>query len=114
MKVMKFGGSSLAAPKTIGQVGTIGLGARKREPVIVVVSAFEGVTNQLLESARLAERADGSYEPAFEQLARRHRAAVAQLVAKGRQKAARDVEALLTEVASTLQGVHLLRHCPLR
>ena len=114
MKVMKFGGSSLANPKTIRQVGKIVLGARKREPVIVVVSAFEGVTNQLLECARLAERADGSYEGAFEQIARRHRAAVTQLVVKARQKAARDVEALLSELASTLQGIHLLRHCPLR
>ena len=42
----------------VRDVGRILLDARRREPVIGVVSAFQGVTNQLLECARLAERAD--------------------------------------------------------
>src|SRR5438876_518091 len=73
MKVMKFGGSSLASPATIRQVGEIVLAARRREPVIVVVSAFEGVTNQLLECARLAERPGPGYEEVFDRIARRFR-----------------------------------------
>jgi aspartokinase/homoserine dehydrogenase 1 len=120
VRVLKFGGSSLATPATIREVGRILLAARRREPVIGVVSAFQGVTNQLLECARLAERADGSYEAAFEQIARRHRSAVAHLVGSGRPKGLHDkraranVDALLTELHSTLQGIHLLRHCPPR
>ena len=69
MKVMKFGGSSLASPATVRQVGEIVLAARRREPVIVVVSAFKGVTNQLLECARLAERSGPGYEEAFDRIA---------------------------------------------
>jgi bifunctional aspartokinase / homoserine dehydrogenase 1 len=61
MKILKFGGSSLSTPATIRAVGRILLDARRREPVIGVVSAFQGVTDQLLECARLAERADASY-----------------------------------------------------
>ena len=123
MKVLKFGGSSLATPATIRDVGRILLGARRREPVIGVVSAFQGVTNQLLECARLAERADGAYEAAFEQIVRRHRSAVTHLLGgspKGRRDkggAARvraQVDALLAELRGTLQGIHLLRHCPPR
>jgi len=76
MKVLKFGGSSLSTPATIRGVGRILLDARRREPVIGVVSAFQGVTNQLLECAHLAERADASYDDLFDQIARRHRAAV--------------------------------------
>ena len=123
MKVLKFGGSSLATPATIRDVGRILLGARRREPVIGVVSAFQGVTNQLLECARLAERADDAYEAAFEQIARRHRSAVTHLLG-GSPKRLRDkggaarvraqVDALLAELRSTLQGIHLLRHCPPR
>ena len=114
MRVLKFGGSSLATPATIRGVGRILLEARRREPVIGVVSAFQGVTNQLLECARLAERGDGGFEPAFDAIARRHRAAVSQLVKKRRARVRAAVDALLTELHSTLQGIHLLRHCPLR
>ena len=55
MKVLKFGGSSLATPATVRAAAAIVLSARKAEPVVVVVSAFQGVTNQLIECARLAE-----------------------------------------------------------
>ena len=55
MRILKFGGSSLATPATIRAVGAIVMDARRLEPAIVVVSAFQGVTNQLLECARLAE-----------------------------------------------------------
>ena len=114
IRVLKFGGSSLATPATIRGVGRILLEARRREPVIGVVSAFQGVTNQLLECARLAERGDDAFEAAFETIAKRHRAAVSQLVTKRRARVRAAVDALLTELHSTLQGVHLLRHCPLR
>src|SRR5712692_10502769 len=114
MKVLKFGGSSLSTFATIRGVGRIVLDARRHEPVIGVVSAFQGVTNQLLECARLAERADASYEDVFEQISRRHRAAVSQLIKRRRTRVRAQVDALLDELHSTLQGIHLLRHCPLR
>jgi aspartokinase/homoserine dehydrogenase 1 len=114
MKVLKFGGSSLSTPATIRGVGRILLDARRREPIIVVVSAFQGVTNQLLECARLAERDDPSHAEAFDAIARRHRAAVSQLVKKRRARVRAQVDALLAQLESTLQGIRLLRHCPLR
>src|SRR4051794_19722144 len=114
MKILKFGGSSLSTPATIREVGRILLDARRREPVIGVVSAFQGVTNQLLECARAAERADGSYLDLFDQIARRHRAAVSHLVGRRPARVRAHVDELLSELASTLQGIHLLRRCPLR
>jgi aspartokinase len=50
----------------------------------------------------------------FDELARRHRAAVAALVVRRRVQTRKQVDALLAELGSTLQGIHLLRHCPLR
>src|SRR5215813_11031783 len=114
MRILKFGGSSLATPASIRGVGRILLEARQREPIIAVVSAFQGVTNQLIDCARRAERADGSYEETFDGIARRHRAAVTQLVKKRRARVRNEVDELLAELESTLQGIHLLRHCPLR
>jgi aspartokinase/homoserine dehydrogenase 1 len=114
MKILKFGGSSLSTPATIRAVGRILLAARRAEPVIGVVSAFQGVTDQLLECARLAERADSSYGALFDQIARRHRAAVSQLIRTHRRRVRADVDAMLEELRSTLEGIHLLRHCPPR
>src|SRR5258708_8455911 len=114
MRLLKLGGPSLSTPATIRGVGRIILDARRHEPVIGIVSAFQVVTNQLLECAHLAERADESYDDVFQQIARRHRAAVSQLIKKRRARVRTEVDALLDELHSTLQGIHLLRHCPLR
>src|SRR5262249_12033259 len=114
MKILKFGGSSLATPPTIRGVGRILLEARQREPIIVIVSAFQGITNQLIDCARRAERADVSYEGVFDAIAKRHRGAVNQLVKKRRARVRTHVDSLLAELQSTLQGIHLLRHCPVR
>ena len=76
MKVLKFGGSSLATPATVRSVAKIILDARAAEPVVVVVSAFQGVTNQLIACARLAEQGDDAYTKGFDAIVRRHRAAV--------------------------------------
>ena len=114
MKIVKFGGSSLATPATVRAAASIILAARRTEPVVVVVSAFHGVTNQLLECARLAEQGDEAYLDLFETIVRRHRAAVSALVTRRRTQIRKQVDALLDELGSTLQGIHLLRHCPLR
>jgi aspartokinase/homoserine dehydrogenase 1 len=114
MRVLKFGGSSLSTPATIRRVGKILLAARRKEPIIVVVSAFEGITNKLLDCARLAERADPAFEAALDQIVKRHRTAVTQLIQQGRARVRDEVDAMLAELQSTLQGVHLLRHCPVR
>jgi aspartokinase/homoserine dehydrogenase 1 len=114
MRILKFGGSSLSTPAAVRGVADIVVAARRREPVIVVVSAFQGITNQLLEAARLAERPDAGYRTAFNEIARRHRSAVAALAGAGRTRSRLTVDAMLDELSSTLQGIHLLRHCPLR
>ena len=114
MRVLKFGGSSVSTPAMVRRVGDIVIAAARREPVVVVVSAFQGVTNQLIDCARRAEQSDASYVEALDQIARRHRAAVSQLTAAGRTRARVNVDGMLAELASTLQGIHLLRHCPPR
>jgi aspartokinase/homoserine dehydrogenase 1 len=114
VKVLKFGGSSLATPATVRAAAAIVLTARKTEPVVVVVSAFQGITNQLIECARLAEQGDERYLDALDVIIRRHRAAVSALVARRRAQTRKQLDVMLEELSSTLQGIHLLRHCPLR
>ena len=119
MKVMKFGGSSVASPERIRDVVRIVLASAKRERSVVVVSAFQGVTNQLLESARLAERNDPGAMAAFERISKRHREAIDTLLGASKDESIREnaaflVDRLLEEYREILTGITLLRHCPSR
>jgi len=48
-KVLKFGGTSIANPERIRDVASIILGAAKKERVVVIISAFQDVTDNLLD-----------------------------------------------------------------
>jgi aspartokinase/homoserine dehydrogenase 1 len=115
MKVMKFGGSSVATPQRLKNVARIILDASRRDRVVVIVSAFQGVTNQLLECARRAEKGDQSFVTLFNQIAKRHRDAMKTL--HGSKKGLKPrllIEQHLNELRDALQGVYLLRHSPPR
>ena len=115
MKVLKFGGSSVADPKRIRAVAHIVLNAAKRDRVVVVVSAFQGVTNQLLQCARFAEKGDSGYHQLYNQIAHKHREAIDALLARGKRKSTLDaVDGLLDELQNVLHGISLLRDCPPR
>src|SRR5438128_168487 len=115
MKILKFGGSSLATSDCIRDVARIVLEEARRGAVIVVLSAFQGVTNQLLDGARLAEKNDRRYDAAWKKIAGRHRSVVSSLV--GRRRGIRirsQVDTLLGDLHDALHGVQLLGHSPPR
>lgn len=115
MKVLKFGGSSLATTARIRGVANIILGEARAKPLVVVVSAFQGVTNQLLQCANLAARSDSNYVGAFKTIVRRHRSAIADLLGKARAARTRaQVDILLGELREVLHGIQLLGHSPPR
>ncbi len=110
-KVIKFGGSSVANPERIRDVASIVLEAAEKERVIVVVSAFQGVTNQLLECAQLAERGNKEFQSIYKKLVERHTTTLKALH-KGRppKNVTAHVQVLLSELHDALQGIYLLRH----
>jgi len=73
MRILKFGGSSLATPARVRAATAIVLEASRRERTVVVVSAFAGVTDALIDAAGRAERDDAGYTRSLAALARRHR-----------------------------------------
>src|SRR4249920_2917237 len=79
-RVLKFGGSSLATPARVRDVGRIVIASATGGPAVVVVSAFQDVTDQLLECARQAERGDQATAASYEAIAARHRAAATALM----------------------------------
>jgi aspartokinase/homoserine dehydrogenase 1 len=115
MRILKFGGSSLATADCIRDVVRIVLEEARRGPVIVVVSAFQGVTNQLLDCARLAEKGDRRFEAGWKKIAGRHHAIVNDLLGRQRRNRIRSqVDTLLGDLHDTLHGVQLLGHAPPR
>ena len=67
MKVLKFGGSSVANAENIQKVISVIRDACATDDCMVVLSAMQGTTDALIEAGRAAERGDDGF---FERLAR--------------------------------------------
>ncbi len=116
MVVLKFGGSSVGTPERVNSVISIAINAQKKhEHVSVVVSAFSGITDQLIKTAKLASNGDTAYSNEFDDMYRRHITALETLfstgsVSQGSLEAARkEVEAILMELRGLLHGIFLIR-----
>ncbi|MEO8711397.1 MAG: bifunctional aspartate kinase/homoserine dehydrogenase I [Parafilimonas sp.] len=70
MKVLKFGGSSVANAENIQKVADILI--QNNEPHIVVVSALGGVTDALIDTGTRAEKKDETYKDVLQQLEKKH------------------------------------------
>src|SRR5438477_8004958 len=115
MKILKFGGSSLATTDCIRDVARIVLEEARRGRVIVVLSSFQGVTNQLLYCARLAEKNDQRYNAAWKKIVGRHHSVVDSLLDRRRAIRIRSqVDTLFGDLHDALHGVQLLGHSPPR
>ena len=112
MKVLKFGGSSVATAENILRVKSIV--DKLDDTSVIVVSALGGVTDELIKTSELACRADESYKDHLTALRTRHWAACDALVEKGPKadKLKAQVGALLDELESICRGVFLLKVIP--
>ena len=112
MILMKFGGTSVGSPERIRDVVRLVSEAARKDRVIVVVSAFGGVTNALIETAQKALNAAPEWRADLESLARRHEEALHELVAPVEadtlQAAIREAT---DELHDLLHGVSLVREC---
>ncbi|MBM4170091.1 MAG: bifunctional aspartate kinase/homoserine dehydrogenase I [Ignavibacteria bacterium] len=111
MKVLKFGGSSVSDARRIQDVAQIILASRKRDKVIVVVSAFQGITNQLLSAARRAESGDPAYQSLYREIMDRHTSITKSLLTgRPRGTTLKRIDALLRDLNDVLHGIFLLRY----
>ena len=109
MKVAKFGGTSVGKPEAVRALVSI---VRERGLSVVVVSAFSGVTDALIATARAASTRDPSWVSKFEAIGDRHRSMLAALAptgSPGSDGVGERIEALLGELLEVLTGIKALR-----
>lgn len=114
MLVMKFGGSSVGNPEKIKNVIRI-VQSRKEEygKVVVVCSAFRGVTDMLIQAGKLAEKCDASYLDILEQIRTRHfEAAEALIDTPDKDAVMAELADGIESVGNILKGVFLLGEIP--
>lgn len=108
MKVLKFGGSSIGNPEHIKKVKEIIAGQQK--PVIVVISAFEGITDQLLKTSLMAKSRDQNYESELKAVSNKHRDMLRQVISgKQQNDVLEKIDLLVTELSVILRGVFILQ-----
>lgn len=109
MQILKFGGSSLASPERIKLVSKTIQEHLNDDSVITVVSAFGGVTNDLLLMAELAAKEDLSYKEILEKNEKRHLEAVRELIPVTAQSAILSkVKNQFNRLETLYEGVFLL------
>jgi aspartokinase/homoserine dehydrogenase 1 len=111
MKIFKFGGTSVATPECIQNIIRIIQSLKKEDrPRAIVVSAFGGVTDHLIEMSRNAAAGKEAYLTSFRVLSQRHLQAVNKLIPKeNRTRVRQEVKAKVDELADTLHGVFLVK-----
>lgn len=111
MIVMKFGGTSVADASALTSVLTIVTNAVKQSKrVLVVLSAANGTTNNLLELARLAVTDGDEAVGLCTSIIERH-IRICQDLIPSHEAACSDVTSIGNELIRYVEGIHLLHEC---
>ncbi|MBL7791336.1 MAG: bifunctional aspartate kinase/homoserine dehydrogenase I [Saprospiraceae bacterium] len=111
MKVLKFGGSSVAKPERIeGVVRILRQYYQRGDKFAVVFSAFGGVTDSLIEMGNLAADGNERYQDLFQQFSQRHIDAATSLL-KGEylDRVLPELQTNHEVLGNLLYGVFLVR-----
>lgn len=109
MRVIKFGGSSVASAENIEKVYAIVKDKSEEGKLAVVVSALGGVTDKLIAAGKAAAEGNESYKDVLAELEERHLAEVRKLIPiAGQSTVLSQVKKLLNNLESTCEGVFLI------
>ena len=108
MKVLKFGGTSVGSVKGILNVKEIV--EAENEPVIVVVSALSGVTDQLYKVSKLASDGDETYLTEYQNMLERHLEMVDSVVIPEKTELVTElVKIQFGDLFNILRGIFLIK-----
>ena len=107
MKVLKFGGTSVANSKRLSSV--LKIVQNQKGPTAVLVSALGGITDLLMEMLSLAQSGDDNYKDNLAVIEKRHLETIKNCVPIQNQSAIISfLKKHLNELESRLDAVHLL------
>src|SRR4030042_3630831 len=108
MKVLKFGGSSIGNAERIRRVKEIA--SAEPLPLVVVVSALQGVTDSLKNIGELAAGHNHGYKALLDDLINRHRNISQELLSGNNlTDTLSKTDKIFSELSETLNGLYLLR-----
>ncbi|MDR2477044.1 MAG: bifunctional aspartate kinase/homoserine dehydrogenase I [Treponema sp.] len=110
MLVLKFGGTSVGSPAAISRItGILKDKDHAGNTPVVVVSAFSGVTDTLIDMVGRASAGNDTYMGLMHAMGKRHKDTAARFLAGTERKAAvAHIENTLAELGRILDGVALL------
>jgi bifunctional aspartokinase / homoserine dehydrogenase 1 len=115
MRVLKFGGSSLASVQRFAEVAKIVQQLTTTDQICLVLSAPQGVTNTLVELTDIAYLG-ADFSPLLQQLLQRYQTLASEAAALFSQvqleAVKRITEQQVKQLQAQLTGIQLLRHCP--
>ena len=107
MKVLKFGGTSMGSAAAMQQVQQII--AQSHEPLIAVVSAMSGTTDQLIRCGELAAAGNEQYRDVLKQIEDRHFEATKELILVQQQSSILSlIKKACNEIEDICKGIYLL------
>ncbi len=110
MKVLKFGGSSVGNAERITEVGKIIKDKLNNgEKFAIVFSAFQGVTDLLIDTGIKASKGDVSYIESFNILAEKTNEIADCLKIKSPKNKFKSINLLLSEISDLLHGIFLIK-----
>ncbi|CAN5472107.1 bifunctional aspartate kinase/homoserine dehydrogenase I [soil metagenome] len=115
MKVLKFGGSSVANATNIKQAGKIIANHTGSEKQLVVVSALGGITDQLISIGQMASTGDESYKQVLQAIELRHLDTARELLPVTSQSSCLSmIKQYCNELEDICEGVYRLQELSLR
>ena len=110
MKVMKFGGTSVGSVKSILSLKKIVETEARTQPVVVVVSALDGITDKLIATSKMAKSGDDHYREEFDAMVTRHHQMIEAIISddKKRIDLFNNVDSLFDQLKSIFYGVYLI------
>ncbi len=109
MKVLKFGGTSVANAQNIKLVLDIIINKAKEEKLIVVVSAFSKITDLLQLASQKAAAGDESFKEILADLEKKHLDALKELIPVSEQSSLLShIKRIVNHLETLLDGCYLL------
>ena len=107
---MKFGGTSVGSVKSILSLKKIVEAEARTQPVVVVVSALDGITDKLIATSKLAKQGDDSYRQEFDAMMARHHQMIDDIIADDKKRATllNNIDQLFDQLKSIYYGVYLI------